>query len=195
MLPILLLAYFNIHIMIEYRKIKRKRSRMLGQNRRSTSGGSQAAMNPSASVRNARDNNRLMLLLSVIVVMFFVCNIPLGHQHRVHFEESRFESELSDLPRRRQLPGDLQPCDELLRLLPVQSRLSAGISQGEWDVFDNFFVTITTNDGRVNSAVLYVCPIESVNTLVTFVMQFLQALRCFRRRRAVGFDRAEGPIN
>ena len=35
------------------------------------------------------------------------------------------------------------------------------------------------------------CPIESVDTLVTFVMQLLQTSRWFRRRRAVGFDRPD----
>ena len=39
------------------------------------------------------------------------------------------------------------------------------------------------------------CSIKSVDTLVTFVMQLLRTSRWFRRRRAVGFDCAEGPIN
>ena len=34
-----------------------------------------------------------------------------------------------------------------------------------------------------------------MDTLITFVMQLLQTLRWFRRRRAVGFDRAEGAIS
>ena len=39
------------------------------------------------------------------------------------------------------------------------------------------------------------CPIESVDTLATFVMQLLQTSRWFRRRRAVGFNRTtEGAI-
>ena len=39
------------------------------------------------------------------------------------------------------------------------------------------------------------CFIESMYTLVTFVMQLLQTSRWLRRRRAVGFDRAEGTFN
>ena len=46
--------------------------------------------------------------------------------------------------------------------------------------------------GSANMPIL--CPIESVDTLVTFVMQLLQTSRWFRRRRAVGFDRAEGAV-
>ena len=38
---------------------------------------------------------------------------------------------------------------------------------------------------------VYSAPTENVDTLVTFVMQLLQTSRWFRRRRAVGFDRAE----
>ena len=38
------------------------------------------------------------------------------------------------------------------------------------------------------------CPIESMDTLVTFVMKIVKNSRWFRRRRAVGFDRASGAI-
>ena len=51
----------------------------------------------------------------------------------------------------------------------------------------------------LNSNIIYewvpiLCPIESVDTLVTFVMKISENSRWFRRRRAVGFDCAFGAI-
>lgn len=64
--PVMTLSYLNIHIIVAFQRVQKRKAVMVISNRKVCgNGGSQA-----------RDDRRLLVLMTVIAVLFFVCNTP-----------------------------------------------------------------------------------------------------------------------